>query len=57
MSLTYCSLRSSSEGAPEKSISNGLVSCTVHPLKVNRRSGAFWILLLSATALDRPTSW
>ena len=57
MSLTYCSLRKSSEGAPEKSISNGLVSCTVHPLKVNKLCGALEMSLLSATAEDRPTSW
>lgn len=50
----YCVL---SEVCGRLTLTYGLVSWTVHPLKVNRRSGAFWILLLSATALDRPTSW
>lgn len=35
----------------------GLVSCTVHPLKVNKLCGALEISLLSATAEDLPTSW
>ena len=38
-------------------MSNGLVSCTVHPLKVNRLVGALEMSLLSETAEDRPTSW
>ena len=38
-------------------MSNGLVSCTVHPLKVNKFFGALEMSLLSETAEDRPTSW
>ena len=50
----YCVL---SEVCGRLTLTYGLVSCTVHPLKVNKLCGALEISLLSATAEDRPTSW
>ena len=50
----YCVL---SEVCGRLTLTYGLVSCTVHPLKVNKFFGALEMSLLSATAEDRPTSW